>query len=206
MIANALSKKKTSLKHLVSSLSQVLSPLAPGLNLFNAVKSKKKKKREKRKAFLLKSWIVWIWKGNIGRLTWHGWCSHCTRIYWSVICVIFSAKRRYDALFTLCGTSNLHEDRFVLSHVRFLCLELVFFFFSLTSPLTYTYALFFHVSCTQMQKYMHACSLCLTLCVFPCLSASSGVSWFHSFQSVCLATGIFADVSVRQPQWLREML
>lgn len=33
-----------------------------------------------------------------------------------------------------------------------------------------------------------------------------GDSRFHSFKSVSFATGIFADVSVLQPQRLREML
>lgn len=81
-------------------------------------------------------------------------------------------------------------------------------FFSVPSALTCTYAPF--LSCMPL-SHAHRCSSAymptLSLSLSFCASLSwllSAVSWFHSFQSVCLATGIFADVSVLQPQPLRE--
>lgn len=142
--------------------------------------------------------------GNAGRLTWHAWCTHCIRMYWSVIYVIFSAQGRYDALFTLCGKSF---SMVVCSLSCGIPLSSSCFF-SVPSALTCTYAPF--LSCVPL-SHAHRCSSAympaLSLSLSFCASLSwllCAVSWFHSFQSVCLATGIFADVSVLQPQPLRE--
>lgn len=101
----------------------------------------------------------------------------------------------------------LHGEWFVPSLVGFLCLARVF---SQSHPHWHAHMPPFSHACLchmHTDAVVHTCPLSLSLSLSFCASLSwllCAVSWFHSFQSVCLATGIFADVSVLQPQPLRE--